>query len=1676
LAFCQAELRSYPHEEEFAMLRLACYCYFSVLFLPCVVIFDTPVQAKNIGADPASCEYCETCCSSCCINTESYFSFVSLTEGNVSEDYTVANVKSAFGTAIEFRLIYNSYNADNSRASLDTMVGFGWTHTFNDFLFAQGLNMFRMRGDGRIIQYAFRGGGKYQTSAGYFETLVKNQDGSFDVTTKYQTRYHYELIPNTPFLVRGPVLRLTSITDRNSNVTTLSYASGDLTSITDTYGRSFQLDYNSNHHLISIKDPGNNVTTLAYNGAGCLLTAITDPTSHSRTYIYNPLFQMTSMTDRDGRLFTFVYHNNLPYAELDSVGNPLYALTNSSHWATDAVQLALNYMRSYVPSTTRKTDGRGNVWRYTYDVNGHVVTKVAPDGATTTYSYDATTLKAVTTVDANGHTNYSFYDSQGNVVQRIDALGHFMKYTYEPMFNQMTSITDPQGRVTTYNYDNHGNRLSETDPLGGTMNWTYDGHGNVLSFTDKNRNPVTLYTYDANGNLSESDQPLDDTTKFTYDIIGNRTSKADANLHQTQWTYDALYRLQVQTDALNNTRQYFYDNEADRTKAVDENGHATRDEYDLRRRLVTETDALNKQTAYTYDGNNNQASVTDRNGHTTNYSYDVQNRLTRTLDALGDVSARSYDGVGNRVSETDPNGHTTTHQYDALNRHTQMIDALNEVTQWRYDQIGLPGHPECTGPGLGSSKSTEHLDANGKVIYYCYDGLDRLVIEIHKQGNMDHEIDPNDAVTYLSYDANSNVLTRKEPDGNTTTYSYDALNRQVKMVNAAGDTTVTSYDPVGNVVQVEAPNQNLTNYAYDPLNRMIRQTDGNGIVGAWTYDPVGNLLQTTDGDNNPHSYTYDAINRRVTLTDSLAKSIQYSYDNVGNLVEVVDRNGEPTTYAFDAINRRISTTDAQPSITTFQYDPASNLVKIVDGNSHSTSFTYDLVNRRIAEQYPDLSNNTVHYTYDNVGNVISRTDQKAQTTAYTYSDLYFLLQRTYPISPADVFTYDLSGRNLTATRGSWAEAFKYDGADRLTQSIQNGRVITYVYDIPGRLRTLTYPGGRSITENTDFRNQLSAVNDGGNAPIAHYTYDGANNVLTRALRNGTITNYTYNPNNWTCSTDHSFGQTRIAGFSQSYDNENNKSYEQKLHQETDSEAYQYDSIYRLIDYKAGMLASSPPLDCPPGAVSIPKPATHTSYTLDKLGNWTSKDTDNVLQTRMHSPSNEITQIDAVPIVSDLNGSTIDDGTNLYSYDEENRLTKVVDKHTQVVLGQYQYDAFGRRVSKIDNMGIQTFFYYDDWRTVEEQSSMGVTQATYVFGNKLDEVLTMDRIGEPGPFYYHQNTLWSEFALTDSSGKAVEGYSYDAYGYQTIHLPGPDGILWTADDVILSGGKSAYGNPFLFTGQRYDPETTLDYYKNRYYSTDLGRFLTRDPNDYQTGWNLYEYARGGPTKFTDPTGEITVQPIDRYLSADGAKCGDRHFQVWQFILDSPAPCNGYIVQQVQLRDEDRACVHCEGLGSGPETTYYEAWHVKALGTTTDYPTLIYDRAARWVRDETCGRHSQFGVIKFFCDSTTHDLGFEGRDGRWRQGNMGNWKVNQSYGSNNAGNIPSFGSKPNWFDQASAGNEKTGSRFFAAGWCCCDTKNAFSTASPTKKPPTADQLFDTLIDSTLKGGWPQPPWMR
>lgn len=493
--------------------------------------------------------------------------------------------------------------------------------------------------------------------------------------------------------------------------------------------------------------------------------------------------------------------------------------------------------------------------------------------------------------------------------------------------------------------------------------------------------------------------------------------------------------------------------------------------------------------------------------------------------------------------------------------------------------------------------------------------------------------------------------------------------------------------------------------------------------------------------------------------------------------------------------------------------------KKLDAEENVTSYTYDAANRLTLETYEDST--TRSFTYDAVGNLATRTDQKGQATTYSYDVLNQTTGVDYPGSNDNAFTYDDAGNLLTANNQNAAISLTYDNAYRVTQSVQNTKTVSYSYDIPNRTKTITYPGGKVVKEVKLENDLLASVKNSSNQSIVEYGYDDANRLDAKSYLNGITTGFTNNANGWI--TDLTYNPSQMIRFQYSFNKEGNRLYEKKLHSLSSSEQYIYDAKYRLTQFKRGTLD---------GSGNIPSPVTQTAYNLDAVGNWTSKTTDGVTENRTHNAMNELVNIDGSTLTYDDNGNLTDDGTNTYEYDYENRLTKVTRKSDSFILGQYKYDALGRRVEK-QASGVTTAYYYDDNRIVEEQVS-GATTATYVYGADIDEVISMERGGST--YYYLANSLGSIAALTNSSGSILEQYSYDAYGQPSIT-------------------SSAYGNPYMFTGRQRDSESSLQYNRNRYLSHSLGRWTTHDPIGYDGGLNLYEYVASNPINHTDPFGLI-----------------------------------------------------------------------------------------------------------------------------------------------------------------------------------------------------------------------------
>jgi hypothetical protein len=65
-----------------------------------------------------------------------------------------------------------------------------------------------------------------------------------------------------------------------------------------------------------------------------------------------------------------------------------------------------------------------------------------------------------------------------------------------------------------------------------------------------------------------------------------------------------------------------------------------------------------------------------------------------------------------------------------------------------------------------------------------------------------------------------------------------------------------------------------------------------------------------------------------------------------------------------------------------------------------------------------------------------------------------------------------------------------------------------------------------------------------------------------------------------------------------------------------------------------------------------------------------------------------------------------------------------------------------------------------------------------------------------------------------------------------------------------------------------------YYKNRYYETGLGRFVSRDPIGYEGGLNFYRYAASNITIFVDSLGLLDINLVVKQSEIGGKDFSDK----------------------------------------------------------------------------------------------------------------------------------------------------------------------------------------------------------
>ncbi|MGE3165387.1 MAG: PKD domain-containing protein [Planctomycetota bacterium] len=1019
--------------------------------------------------------------------------------------------------------------------------------------------------------------------------------------------------------------------------------------------------------------------------------------------------------------------------------------------------------------------------------------------------------------------------------------------------NRRTTAVPPAQLETRYSYDEVGNQLTVRNPRGVVSTTVYNALNEPVVITrgssvsaavssgelitgEPARAYLTRHFYDANGNVVRTEVENRDSNtagvgafiehEFEYDLLNNRVEE----------------RVEVDSSTTLTT-QFRYDENENRTLVIRPEGNRLGTTYDERDLVFTQTrgvgTALAATTRHDYDGNANLVRVVDAQDNDGNGS--------------GESSLCVYDGFDRKITDIDNLGNEDRYTYDV---------ASNIVRRSRF------GHP-AGNPGGALVRLTENfsdVDELNRTFQIDADlflaaGFTTLDPVILADGNSDGLVS-----TRTIWDALSRQEAVIDDDLEVTEMVYDGASRVVEAIDAAGNRTLTTYDANSNAVQVtriEVSPDGLvadevfeTYNVFDQYDRLVRSTDNAGQTTRFEYDSRDNLVRQNDaqGDSVPDAMGLfpglinDPGNRCVLHYDGLDRvvrkdcelriggsgsgaidtsnpnnpdglvTVRFMYDGNSRLVGREDDNGNVTTFEYDALDRQTLATNDDGTETSFAYDRDDNLVQVIDPNGSVVTTTYDANDRPLQVAVirgPGVGGTTLEtYQYDGVNRITRTTDNNG---------------------------------------GSPQECeFVYDSLTRVVEERQNGAAVSRVYAGDGDVLTIRYPGPREITLTYDAIDRPTLLADGGGT-IAAYSWIGPDTrALLRVSGNGAVETYLNAAGDVDVGYDavqrvvsHRTtlpGGATAVDRAYSYNRANLRTSEVRNDDFGLTDSVLYDSTYRVT-------AASYDQNGSVGAV--PRDLLSRLYQLDGVGNrrlLTEQTTSTGTSMELYSVNsmNEYTAIGGSPQDHDDNGNRTSDGSREYVYDYKDRLVRVTEVGGDL-LAEYRYFSNNLRAEKRtygavvpNQLDRATAFYYLAGCVVEERDALtDQVSSTYVWDPRYQDCLIEEQRTAAHPqgaaqYYVHQNVRFDVVAVTDAAGGLVESFVYDEFG--------------------APSGPSATALAYRFQGGRYDPETGFYYLRRRYYDSEVGRFIQRDPVwDEGNVGNQYTFVGNSPLSRFDPEG-------------------------------------------------------------------------------------------------------------------------------------------------------------------------------------------------------------------------------
>lgn len=594
-----------------------------------------------------------------------------------------------------------------------------------------------------------------------------------------------------------------------------------------------------------------------------------------------------------------------------------------------------------------------------YDADGNLIRQDDPDGTSTLYSYDNFgRLEKTWRKDTNGPCTVKVYGNNGEVIREyiLDADGSMLRdarmeyddagqlFT-EQLVKDLNHPSKTDDHFTFYYYDIAGNLEK--------MIQTGIGNADPNRFTaDPNEDVITLYGYDALNRRIRTTDPMGIISSVVYSPGGRGLELYDPNSNDpnvvflTKNIYDSYGRLEKTANPMGHYTTYIYNslnqvtqqtvydcNETPSDPADDFAVRQVRMEYDNLGNLTKQIVMADPSNTGSYQAGTDLITES------------VYDSSTGLLDKI-----RRYFGTSATVAETN-------YDYDNIGRKYRTTDPAGNVEEITYYLLA-DGNPaqvkKTTKKEVNSEDSQEFYTITA---FFEYDGYGRLYQKV--------------------LDTNGDGV--KGTGDQTTTYTYDGMDRLTDEADQNNTVTHYEYDGFGNVEQkIDDFGTGLTNrttqFVYSRLNRLyqIEAYDPNDTteqvsiqITTYDYDQNGNVTKITYPDQKYVEYEYNILNKVEKETRRDGSIIYYWYDTLGNRVAESDDAGGQRGYGS--------------FLAEFWYNGAGNLVyayKEIDGEEVSQSeFTYNGFGLHTSEsaQYDGALSKTTYWTVDGSGNVLTQT-------------------------------------------------------------------------------------------------------------------------------------------------------------------------------------------------------------------------------------------------------------------------------------------------------------------------------------------------------------------------------------------------------------------------------------------------------------------------------------------------------------------------------------------------------------------------------------------------------------------------------------------------------------------------------------------------------------------------------